>query len=322
MDERILARLAAVTEEEHKILSGKGLDRKLYTERKDFIIDFQKMKSQQQLVAVRPHTRFIDFPDHKHNYVEMMYMCQGSTKHILNGEIEIVLKAGDLLLLNQYVTHSIEAAGEDDIAVNILALPGFFDFALQMTNADNELVNFLLSIFHRNKEEAIFIHYALDDVLPVRNLVENLIWSILFEEQVDEQINKVTMAALLMNISRHSDRVVEDNSDPQHAVVAEVLKEVEDHYANPNLSAISKKYHVSLAYVSASVKERTGKTFTDLLIEKRMILARDLLLSTNLPVTEISYMVGYSNTSYFYSLFNKNFGMTPNTFRKERKQDK
>ena len=38
-----------------------------------------------KLIAIRPHTRFIAFPEHTHDYVEMIYMCVGETRHTVNG---------------------------------------------------------------------------------------------------------------------------------------------------------------------------------------------------------------------------------------------
>lgn len=320
MNRWLLERLAVVTEEEKNILAGRGLDRTIYTDRQEFIIDFMKMKKQEQVVVVRPHTRFVDFPDHKHNYVEMMYQCKGSTRHVINRETELVLQEGELLLLNQHVSHAIRKCGEEDLAVNILALPAFFDFALQMAGEDEALTSFLLSTLHRDMEEPIFIHYKVSEVLPVNNLIENMIWSLLFENQPDEQISKLTMATLLMTIGRNADHLIRSDSDPKHAVVAEALKEIEDNYSNPNLGRIADKYHVSLAYVSAMVKESTGQTFTDKLQEKRLKMATDLLQNSLLSVADISFMVGYNNTSYFYTLFKKHYDMTPHAFRKAAKQ--
>ena len=73
---------------------------------------------------MRPHTRFVNFPKHKHNYVEVIYMCQGTTTHILNGS-KVILEAGDLLFLNQNAEQEILPAGEQDIAVNFIVLPEF-----------------------------------------------------------------------------------------------------------------------------------------------------------------------------------------------------
>ena len=59
-----------------------------------------------KLIDMRPHVRFIHFPLHTHNYVEFIYMCQGETTHIIDGQ-RIVLKEGDLLFMNQHARQEI-----------------------------------------------------------------------------------------------------------------------------------------------------------------------------------------------------------------------
>ena len=47
---------------------------------------------------MRPHSRFVEFPEHRHNYVEMMYVVQGNITHIIEGK-ELTLHKGDVLML-------------------------------------------------------------------------------------------------------------------------------------------------------------------------------------------------------------------------------
>lgn len=94
MDERLLSRLRTITEEEQTILAGQGVQRERYTSSRDFVVDSEKLLEKGKLIEIRPHTRFVHFPRHRHNYVEMLYMCSGSTTHILNGSRELVLRQG------------------------------------------------------------------------------------------------------------------------------------------------------------------------------------------------------------------------------------
>lgn len=132
MHRELLDALSVITEEEQRILDEqRGIDPQLYTEKKELIVDSEKLLKKGKLIQVRPHTRFVNFPKHKHNYVEVIYMCQGTTTHILNGS-KVILEAGDLLFLNQNAEQEILPAGEQDIAVNFIVLPEFFDTAFSM----------------------------------------------------------------------------------------------------------------------------------------------------------------------------------------------
>ncbi|MDF2804724.1 MAG: transcriptional regulator, AraC family, partial [Anaerocolumna sp.] len=130
MNQDLLRVLEQITAEEQLILSGKSsVEKERYTTGKEFVIDSKKMLEKGKLIDVRTHTRFIPFPKHKHNYIEIIYMCTGSTTHIINDSSKVVLKAGDLLFLNQNSYQEILPAGENDIAINFIVLPEFFDVA-------------------------------------------------------------------------------------------------------------------------------------------------------------------------------------------------
>ena len=130
-----------ITDEERRILEGKQeIDPQLYTEKKEMVVDSAKLLKKGKLIQVRPHTRFVHFPAHTHNYIEVIYMCQGTTTHIVNGN-QVVLEQGDLLFLNQNAVQEILPAGEYDIAVNFIVLPEFFNTAFSMIGAEENQYN-------------------------------------------------------------------------------------------------------------------------------------------------------------------------------------
>ena len=91
MHQELIRELAMITDEERRILEGKQeIDPQLYTEKKEMVVDRAKLLKKGKLIQVRPHTRFVHFPAHTHNYIEVIYMCQGTTTHIVNGN-QVVL---------------------------------------------------------------------------------------------------------------------------------------------------------------------------------------------------------------------------------------
>ena len=145
MTGEILEKLQQITPEEQRILSGeKTIEKEIYMEENSNVIDATKLLEAGKLIQVRTHTRFIHFPEHTHNYVEMIYMCSGSTHHVINGE-DVILKQGELLILNQNAVQEIYPAGEGDVAVNFIILPEFFDYGLKMIETEeNQLRDFIV----------------------------------------------------------------------------------------------------------------------------------------------------------------------------------
>lgn len=123
MNPELLNELKKITDEEQILLSGnKGIDRSIYMHENSVEVDRELLLEKGKLITLRPHTRFVYFPKHTHNYVEMVYMCSGRTRHIINGT-EVILKAGELLILNQHATQEIFPADEEDVAVNFIIWP-------------------------------------------------------------------------------------------------------------------------------------------------------------------------------------------------------
>mgnify|MGYP000019507031 CR=1 FL=1 len=71
------------------------MDQGLYTSGKDFTVDSAKMLEEGKLIAVRTHTRFVHFPSHRHNFIEVLYVCEGSLINIIGGK-QVVIEAGEL----------------------------------------------------------------------------------------------------------------------------------------------------------------------------------------------------------------------------------
>ena len=126
MDAKLLEKLSIVSEEERRILRGEAqIDRSLYMDGSRDVISGDKLLSPGKAITIRPHTRFIAFPEHTHDYVEIVYMCRGKTEHRVNGT-PLTLREGELLMLGQHACQSIAPAGEEDVAVNFIVRPAFF----------------------------------------------------------------------------------------------------------------------------------------------------------------------------------------------------
>jgi len=83
------------------------------------------------------------------------------------------------------------------------------------------------------------------------------------------------------------------------------------------LSTLAKKSGFSVYYYSHLFKELTGFSPTDYLINARIDQAKALLVTTNLPISDIAKQVGYPNISNLVNHFTKRVGCPPTQFRKQ-----
>lgn len=323
MNIELMERLKPITEEEQRILIGnKQINKAIYTTSNEFTIDSNKMLEKGRLIDIRTHTRFIEFPAHKHNYIEIMYMCSGKTTHIINGNTKVVLEKGDLLFFNQFSYHEIFPAGMEDIGINFIILPEFFDEVLPMLNKDNALSNFLVNTLRQNTKQASYLHYKVADIIPIQNLVENLVWDLINKQHNHRQIDQTTMGLLFMQLVNQTERIEHDEENQvYHTIAIKALKYIEENYKTANLTELAKDLNHSISSLSKMIKSSTGSTFKELLQNKRLNQATHLLSDTKLPITDIIYMVGYDNTSYFHKIFREKYHISPKHYRDMENKD-
>lgn len=319
MHHKLLCQLQQITEEEQSILNGQtDIQKGLYTSKKNFVIDSQKLLEKGRLIEIRPHTRFVHFPRHRHNYVEMIYMCSGSTTHIINDTEKIILNEGDLLFLNQNATQEILSAGKDDIAVNFIILPEFFDRTISMIERENILRDFLLSTLSASSSSD-YLHFQAKDLLPVQNLLENMIWTIIYDKPGTNTINQTTMGLLFMNLSVLADNINQNHPNQyEQNLVFSVLKYIENHYKNGTLRDISEELQQPAYYISRLLTKHTGDNFKELLQQRKLQQAAYLLTQTTFPTEAVIDAIGYNNSSYFHRIFRQKYGCSPKEYRKEQ----
>ncbi len=316
MDIQLLNRLRGITPEEQTILDGRtSIDRDLYMQGGGNIINSRKLLASGKLITLRPHTRFIHFPEHTHDYVEMVYMCAGSTTHIVGGKT-ILLEQGDLLFLGQSATHEICKAAEGDIAVNFIVLPDFFSTSLAAIGEEpTPLRRFLVDCLCGKVSGPGYLHFHVSGVKPVQNLIENLIWTLIQDTPQKRKVSQMTMALLFVQLMGHTEAL--QTQGQQGAAIFRVLGYVESHYADGSFSELVKALHYDASWLSREIKRQTGKTYTQLVQEKRLAQAAFLLKNTDRSVSDISQAVGYENVSYFHRIFGAEYGRSPKHYRDE-----
>ena len=234
MRQELLEILEAVREEEREILEGgAGIRKDLYTEGEPFIVTARKMMGDdQKLIQIRTHTRFIAFPRHRHDFIEMMYVCKGSCTHIIDGQ-EITVQAGEFLLLNQYSWHEIKKAEKDDISVNFVIRPEFFDKPYTMLGFNNAITDFLINVLRKNSSQGEFLYFQVADAVPVQNLIENMV-SMLIHDQENDTILQTTMGLLCMHLAYYTDRLnrgMQEKFDDM--LVKESMEYIDSHFSMP-----------------------------------------------------------------------------------------
>lgn len=84
---------------------------------------------------------------------------------------------------------------------------------------------------------------------------------------------------------------------------------------NIRLTDIAQAENLNPSYLSRIFKETTGKTFSDYLTFYRMEIAKELLCSISMNISEAALAVGYCDSKHFSKSFKKVVGITPKEYR-------
>lgn len=82
-----------------------------------------------------------------------------------------------------------------------------------------------------------------------------------------------------------------------------------------NLTELSKRLNISKSYVQKLYKEHFGISYIDDLIDARISMAKQLLTTTDLRISEVASSCGYQNATHFMRQFKNKTGISPSEFR-------
>ena len=82
-----------------------------------------------------------------------------------------------------------------------------------------------------------------------------------------------------------------------------------------SLDILADKVYLTPHYLSSIFSQEKGIGINRYIKNVRMEKARELLLGTNMKISDICRMVGYSNLSYFCKAFRNEYGITPEKYR-------
>ena len=85
-----------------------------------------------------------------------------------------------------------------------------------------------------------------------------------------------------------------------------------------SLGELAKRLNISKSYVQKLYKTHFGISYMDDLIDARISMAKQLLQTTDLQVTEIAEICGYHNDVHFMRQFKNKTGLSPSEYRKKQ----
>lgn len=197
---------------------------------------------------------------------------------------EIELKKQIALFTDEL--HSLRSSGETEFFLQSLSI---------------QLINFVIKYSPRVDNGILDIHETADLLKKTKNMEEL----------------KAELEQWVLSIYQKLAVVSKDKAHNQMALAkAWILENLKD---NITIEKIAGHVYMNPTYFCECFKTETGETVLDFVTRSRISKARELILTTNLKVYEISEQVGYADTKYFSKLFKKYYGELPSKYKDKLK---
>jgi AraC family transcriptional activator of pobA len=150
------------------------------------------------------------------------------------------------------------------------------------------------------------------------NLIDSIEQELATRQEGYRQAALAHLTLLLIDIARLANDVVGDLERSGEPLLAEVFTVIDRRLCEPvSLRDVARDVGMTPGHLTTVVRQRTGRTVQEWIIERRMAEARSLLSETQLPVSEVARRVGMTDPGYFSRLFRRTHGTSPREWRSD-----
>lgn len=251
-----------------------------------------------------------------HDAIEMIYMNKGSVTANIDGEITH-LESGDFAFFRSRGVHNIYTEDEEENDYYVLKLMPKFLYDISPKEAN---ISFPARFLIYNSElKCVWRKDELEGSEILKNL-QKLI-SEIDSETTLSTVSKIICTLNILEEIYRADKELYESLDATPDAIFDVVSYI-NVWFEIDLTAedMAKRANMSYSHFSRSFNKATGKSFRDYLNLVRINHAEQLIINTNLPITEISMKCGYQTVSHFNTMYKRIKGIPPLAARKEKEQ--
>ncbi|KIL39532.1 hypothetical protein SD70_19180 [Gordoniibacillus kamchatkensis] len=263
--------------------------------------------------------RYTSVPAHRHDFIELSFVLEGKGTERINGA-EHEMLPGTVVLLLPYQIHDYRAAAGDSLLMYICN----FDMKL-LTSGPEAAWGLRELLLGKDNARPAYVQLAGGTFETGLRL-----WEHMYQEYESSRMWKpIMLRALLMEAlsmfvrsgsGRGSGRAEEQLPETSNAKdIWPVVQYVYDHYLDPlSLTVLSETFRIHPSQLSKQFSEEFGNHFVDFLHELRIRHACSLLMTSDLPISQVAYESGFASYPTFSRAFLRIKGMAPSEYRERR----
>lgn len=236
---------------------------------------------------------------HTHNHLELFYILGGKGQFLIEDCLYPV-KANHLVIINPNVTHTEVSLNAQPLEYIVLGIGG-----IELATGENT-----------NGRFCILDHF---ESVEISSCIRNILREMELKSTGYEDICQAFMEILIIRLMRNTALAVP--SEPQlisgNRQCAAVKRYIDLHFKEAlTLEQLAEEAHMNKYYLSHSFKQEYGVSPINYLITRRIEESKYLLAETDLSMSQIARLLGFSSLSYFSQVFRRTQSLTPMEYRK------
>ncbi len=248
------------------------------------------------------------YEPHCHNGVELIYIQSGMVEYQI-GKHSYLAKSGDMVCIHPLEGHKTKILEESK------------RYYLQITSFQlNRLLKdpCLKSLFLSRPEGYRHCFSLGDRTAQIEEVFSRLIKEYKTPEFFSEDYLASLFQQLVILCYRACPEQFQVGGEPFASAVYEAQQYLDQNFAQEiSVKALADRFFLSPSYFSHSFRRWTGYSPKQYVMLNRISCGKELLLSTDLPVANISNRCGFGDVNYFIRCFRRETGCTPGEYRKK-----
>lgn len=240
---------------------------------------------------------------HTHNHMELFYIVGGKGQFLIEDQLYPV-NANHLVIINPNITHTEVSLNAQPLEYIVLGIEGIELAASERSSSQFSILD---------QFESVEISGCL------RNILREM-------EQKNtgyEDVCQAYMEILIIRLMRNTALAVP--SEPQvssgNRQCAAVKRYIDLHFKEAlTLEQLAEDAHMNKFYLSHAFKREYGVSPINYMITKRIEESKYLLAETDLSMSQIAQLLGFSSLSYFSQVFRRTQSVSPMEFRQNIKK--
>ena len=239
---------------------------------------------------------------HTHNHAELFYIVGGKGQFLIEDQLYPV-NTNHLVIINPNVTHTEVSLNAQPLEYIVLGIDGV---ELSIDNTSNG-------------QFCILDHF---ESMDITSCLRNILREMELKQPGYEDICQAFMEILIIRLMRSTGLSVP--SEPQNSVAnhqcAAVRRYIDLHFKESlTLDQLAEEAHMNKFYLSHAFKREYGVSPINYMISRRLEESKYLLAETDLSMSQIAQLLGFSSLSYFSQVFHRTQEITPMEYRQQNK---